>query len=364
VTTRQRSAHPGWAAACALCAACSCPGGGVGLDGGVDAGSDAGRADAGPDAGHPLGDAGGCETPLSGAGTPLLGTLNSPRRLALTGPILFIAEAGTILQSDGRVLAVPLDGGTAAPVATGLDYPDAIAADPDGVFVVDRQGLWRLGGDGGRASIDGTINNALFGDTDLALSATRVVYATGLPYLISADRQGAGSTTLFNGPAGSVVSSAALEGTTVFFLVADGTEPGLFAVPLDGSADAGLVSTAPVDGRSLLVTPTAFVWTQGGGGDGGLVWLPRDGGAPLSLAEGLQGPAHPVLLGGVAYFKDSTGGAPATSAFLQGVSLCRLGSAAPLGPQGIGPGDLQTDGVSLYFTSAQAGPGGFAARLP
>jgi hypothetical protein len=191
-----------------------------------------------------------------------------------------------------------------------------------------------------------------------------VIYATGLPYLVSADRQGAGSMTLFTGPPGSVVSGAVLAGSTVFFLVAGGAGSGLYSVQIDGSSDAGLVSSAPIDGRSLWVTPAAFLWTQGGGGDGGVIWLPRDGGAVVSLAGGLEGPAHPVLLGGNVYFKDATGGAPATPSFLQGASLCSPGSAVPLGPSGIGPGDLKTDGVSLYFTSAQAGPQGFAGRLP
>jgi hypothetical protein len=363
MTGRARSGLPGWAAACALCAACSCPGGGVALDGGADASADAGRSDAGGDGGQG-GDGGRCPAPLSGPGTQLLGTLNSPRRLALSGGVLYVAESGTVLQSNGRVLAVPLDGGASSEIASGLDFPDAIAADPGGVFVVDRGGLWSLAGDGGRTSIDLTLNNSIFGDTELALSPSRVVYATGLPYLVSVDRQGGASVMLFSGDAGDVVSGAAVERTTVYFLVAGDGASGLYAVPIDGSSKALLISSAPLDGRSLAVTPAAFIWTQGGGGDGGVIWLPRDGGALLSLAGSLVAPAHPQFLSGFVYFKDSTGGAPATSSFLQGASLCAPGTSVPLGPQGIGPGDLATDGVSLYFTSAQAGPQGFAARLP
>ncbi|HEX4619966.1 MAG TPA: hypothetical protein VH208_00235, partial [Myxococcaceae bacterium] len=214
MTRPARLGLPGWAATCALCAACSCPGGGVGLDGGSDAGKDAG-GDGGQGA-----DGGRCAAPLSGPGTQLLGTLNSPRRLALSGGALYVAESGTVLQSNGRVWAVPLDGGPSNEIASGLDFPDALAADPAGVFVVDRGGLWSLDGDGGRTSIDLTLNNSIFGDTDLALSPTRVVYATGLPYLVSVDRQGGGRVMLYSGDAGHVVSGAAVERNTVFFLVA------------------------------------------------------------------------------------------------------------------------------------------------
>ena len=84
---------------------------------------------------------------------------------------------------------------------------------------------------------------------------------------------------------------------------------------------------------------------------------------PMKLSQILIG-AGAILLGGYVYFADSTAGGAASSACVQRVSLCAPGVAAPVGPVGIGPGDLAFDGQSLFFTSAQAAPSGSVGRLP
>ena len=89
---------------------------------------------------------------------------------------------------------------------------------------------------------------------------------------------------------------------------------------------------------------------------------PLDGGAPNLLATGLQGPDNPVIAQGFLFFADAT---PTVSArFLQRISLCAPSGAAPVGPAGLGPGDLVFDGSTVFFTSVQSGSLGFLARLP
>ncbi|WP_164000779.1 signal integration modulator SinM [Pyxidicoccus caerfyrddinensis] len=334
---------------------------GTGMDGGI---TDAGTADGGA-----------CEAPAAQTGTELLTRLNTPRRLALDTTDLYISESHSLNPQQpspgaGQVLKLPRSGGAATPFATGFRAPDAIAVDATSVYVLDLDGLWRVDkatGKRGELPIDATLNNVTVGGTEVlraTLSGRDVlVVATGNRWLIRLDPDGNNRQELYAGPSGARVRGARVVDTDVWFLVAGGgdTVAGLYRVPLDGSAAAERRDATATQGSSLEVTPTHFLITDGSGGTGRVLELPRGGGTAEVLAEGLQGPMFPVALNGAVYFKESRAG---STDFLRRVRPCAPGTSDPVGPTGTGPGGLLVDGETLLYTSQESGTGGAVGRVP
>jgi hypothetical protein len=343
-------------------------------DSGTDAGpdDDAGTGvDAGTDAG--TGDAGTCEAPAAVRGTELAARLNTPRRLALDATDLYLSESHSLNPQQpspgaGRVLRLPRSGGDATPLASGFRAPDALAVDATSVYVLDLDGLWRVDkatGRRGELPIDATVSNVTLGGTEVlrATVAGRdvVVVATGSRWLVRVDTDGGNRQELYAGTGATQVRGARVVGTDVWFLVSGGPSPGLYRVPLDGSAPAQRQDATVTGGNSLEVTPTHFLITTGGGGTGRVLRLPRAGGPAEVLADGLQGPWFPVELGGSVYFKDVGAG---TADFLRRVRACAPGTSDAVGPVGTGPGGLLVDGTTLLYTSQESGSGGVVGRVP
>lgn len=350
-------------------------------DAGVDAGADddAGTGvdggDPGPDAG--AADGGSCEAPSLEPGTELATGLNTPRRLAVDATDVYVSESHTLNPQQpepgpGRVLRLSRSGGAPTPLATGLRAPDALAVDATHVYVLDLGGLWRVDkatGTRDAEPIDSTLNNVTVGGTEVlrATLAGRevLVVATGLRWLVRVDTDRSNRVALYTGTGAAQVRGARVVGTDVWFLVSAGTGPGnssgLYRVPLDGSAPAERWNATVLQGHSLEVTPTHFLVTEGSGGNGRVLRLPRAGGTAEVLASGLQGPWFPVERDGTVYFKDARAGG---ADFLRRVRACAPGTSDPVGPSGTGPGGLVVDGSALLFTSQESGTGGAVGRVP
>ncbi|NTX38715.1 signal integration modulator SinM [Myxococcus sp. CA033] len=345
-------------------------------DGGVDPG-DGGSGDdggTGADAGPGEDDAGSCEPPPSVRESLLVPGLNNPRRLAVDATDIYISESHSLRPNapagEGQILRLPRAGGGATSVAKGFFAPDAIAVDAKNIYLLDQEGLWRVDkatGERGTLPIEASLNSVITGGTDIRIGRLSgkdvLVVATGARRLVRVDTTGAtpSSLVLFEGTVDTQVRGARIDGTDVWFLVTGGTEPGLYRVPLDLDTPAQRVDASITTGTSLELTPTHFLITEGGGGTGRLLKLPRAGGEARVLAEGLQGPLFPVELNGAVYFKDAV---PRSSAFLRRTRGCPPGTSDAVGPEGTGPGGLIADGDTLLFTSQESGTGGAVGRVP
>ncbi|MCP3169328.1 signal integration modulator SinM [Myxococcus qinghaiensis] len=335
----------------------------------VDSGSDAGT-----DAGPGEEDAGSCEPPPSVRESVLVPGLNNPRRLAVDATDIYISESHSLRPQadygDGQVLRLSRADGTVSSLAKGFRSPDAIAVDARNIYVLDQGGLWRVDkatGERGTVPIEASLNGVITGGTDVRLGRLSgkdvLVVATGARRLVRVDTTGVSpsSLVLFEGTVDTQVRSARIDGTDVWFLVTGGTEPGLYRVPLDLDTPAQRVDASITTGTSLELTPTHFLITEGGGGTGRLLKLPRAGGEARVLADGLQGPLFPVELNGAVYFKDAVARSPA---FLRRTRGCPPGTSDAVGPEGTGPGGLLVDGDTLLFTSQESGTGGAVGRVP
>ncbi|MFP2932420.1 signal integration modulator SinM [Pyxidicoccus sp. 3LG] len=306
-------------------------------------------------------------------GTELAAQLNTPRRLAVDATDLYISESHSLNPQQpspgaGRLLRLSRSGGAPVPVATGFRAPDALAVDATSIYVLDLDGLWRVDkatGAKGERALDTTINNVTVGGTEVLTARLGdrdvLVVATGHRRLVRMDADGTNRQELFLGAANNQVRGARVSGTDVWFLVAGATSPGLYSVPLDGSAAATLRDESSTAGTSLELTPTHFLITEAGGGTGRVLKVPRSGGPAEVLAEGLQGPRFPVELNGSIYFKDATDDG---AAFLRRTRECAPTTSDPVGPLGTGPGALLVDGTSLLYTSQESGTGGSVGRVP
>lgn len=298
--------------------------------------------------------------PRAGVGTPLITGLRGARRLAVDAMHLYVTVTGTLTQAEGRLLRVPLAGGASEELATGLRNPDAVAAANGAAFVVDDEGLWRVDLQSrARTRVDATPANGLFGDTELLVDGDALILSTGFRWLVRVKQDGSGRIVLHEGEPGASVRGAALRGAELFFLVAGGGGPGLYRVPADGSGLATRVRGQPDDGRTLYVDGERLVWTEGSSGAGRIVSAGFDGKAVQTLAENLARPARLARVDDAVYFKDRP--PTASDGFFRAVSRCGL---VPVGPVGMGPGDVLVHGGVVFFTSEDGTGQGYVSRVP
>jgi hypothetical protein len=290
--------------------------------------------------------------------------LTTPRRMLVEDDAIYLSEARSLSLPTGRVLRVSRQGGAPEELGAGFTAPDALAADADSVYVVDRDGVWAMPkGGSGPTLVAPPLNNAVAGDTDLLVAGADLVLATGARNLLRITKLGGAITVLHQAPGGSVIRSAVLDGATVLFVRSGDSAQGLYAVPLDGSAAATRLSPDPEDGRSLRLFGEHLYWTSGTGGAGTVGRMNRDGSSVEVLASGLKAPSRPVVRYPFLYFKDSTASEPPSALFLRRVSLCNPGTPDIVGPVGTGPGDLHEAGGALVFTSQETGGLGYLGEL-
>lgn len=351
-------------------------GGGGTEDGGSDGGGEpTGDGGTSEDGGTGEPDAGSCEPPTSVRETLLVPGLNTPRRLAVDATDVYISESHSLrplpVDGDGQLLRLPRAGGDVVSAAKGFRSPDAIAVDAKNIYVLDQVGLWRVDkatGERGTMPIEASVNNVIAGGTDVRVAQLNgrgvVVVATGARRLVRVDTTGASPSAipLFEGPPGTQVRGARVDGNEVWFLVTGGGEPGLYRAALDESTPPQRVDPSITSGTSLELTPTHLLITEGGSGTGRVLKLSRAGSdSARVLAEGLQGPMFPVELNGAVYFKESVASGPD---FLRRVRGCPPGITDAVGPDGTGPGGLIVDGNTLLYTSQESGTRGAVGRVP
>lgn len=349
----------------------------------VDPGPDAGDPDAGAilpiDAGpDPVDDAGAtCRAPLRD-GVWLATQLEGPRQLAWDGTHLYFTEQGAFPAGYGRLSRVDLQGRREILVDR-LNTPDAVAVDDEYIYVLDGRlddpttpvtppspGLWRLN----KVSLQ-AVQLALLatdanraGGTELAVTAEHVLIASGLRWLMRVRKDASELPfTLYTAPEEGAVTAVAVDGADVYFLVR-GTgqaapQSGLYRTRLDGSAAAARVSSEPLEGDALLVTPDAFFWSENRPAPTGRIRaLSRIDGGTIDLASGLDQPASLARVDAdTVYFQQATNPSPYAGAsveFLLWNADCASAGIAPVGPSGFGPGDLVVDGDQVFFSSAGA----------
>jgi glucose/arabinose dehydrogenase len=240
-----------------------------------------------------------CLAPCALAGEPprpMLTGLKNPAAVAVgsDGRVYLTARGEAGRDGDGAVLVV--EGGKAVPFATGLDAPEGLVAWQDGLFVADRQRVWRIDRKGKAAVFAAA---AAFPSPPHALGAIDVdeegklyVADTGAVYRINP--QGAVSLAADSKRAPALKAPAGL--------VMDGLS---HLLVLDG-ASGELQRIKLADGAATKVA-------DGFGKGGGLAWdkygrlylsdrdagrlfaIPRPGENPVVLGSGFGSPAGIAL---------------------------------------------------------------------
>jgi sugar lactone lactonase YvrE len=216
------------------------------------------------------------------------------------------------VAAPGSVVAVPLGGGTATTLATGLGTPDTIAIDATHAYTADQTGnsimVTMLDGSGFMQLV-----NMQMAPTGLALDAQdRNVYWTN-----------------------------AMGGTVTTAKLASGTESTLAA---------GLTSP-----YAIALDATSVYWSDVA--DGTIVKLPLSGGAPVTLAKGLMNPSAIVVDAKSVYWVDGKAGVVAKVA-IAGGAVTTLASGQK------GPDALALDASSVYWTNAGDAIDGSVMRVP
>jgi hypothetical protein len=222
--------------------------------------------------------------------------------LAVDGTSIYWVNPGVRGNSDGTVMKMPLDGGTATTLASGQNLPVAIAIDSTSVYWTN-YGSDVHGGDGGGAKDGSVMSVPLEGGTPtilaqgqkfplgIATDGTNVYWLSqGGPAVMTAPL--AGGTPMALASARSWGTGIAVDSTGVYW-----SSPGERAVtrtPLDGSAGTILFSTPSADPapNGIAIDDKNVYWTEFLGG--GIVKAPLAGGPPTTIFAGHAGHGIPA----------------------------------------------------------------------
>jgi sugar lactone lactonase YvrE len=244
--------------------------------------------------------------PLDGGSPASLATSPVPTGLAIDSTTVYWTDEDV---DGGAVLGVPKAGGTVTTLAGGLPPPGPIAVQGSAVY-------WASSGSGGAAC-----------DAGCAPSVATVA------------KTGGAISTLYTGPASSFPDAIVAHGSSVYLSTSDGR---IVDIPDDGGASkllryeltsnegiadddayvywvntSGNVMKIAVDGGaatvlaysqqtgSIAVDSTGVYWPNSGDGDGTVMMVQLDGGAPVTIAAGLGYPQG-IALGpaGIYWFND------------------------------------------------------------
>ncbi len=301
-------------------------GGDAGTDSSVSPGADASEADAS--------DAAKVES--GPPPTVLASDVPNPSFLVTDGAFLYwtdfvVTDAGASL---GRVMKLPVTGGTEVTLATEAGNPAGLAVDAVSVYWVDDQGA---------------------------------LYAA--PLVAAGDGGGGAPTTLATGVA---ASSIAADGQFVY--VASGLGAGVARVPVDGG---GAVTLATPDAgfapAGLAIDTSNVYWPAPAGG--AILAVPKSGGAIATLVSNVGAPAGGYVSGtsyqnvasdGTSLVWNRYPGNASPSGGVLSVAIALDGGAIPSLLYDAGaatPFSVVTDGVSVYFLTAGNAPALMRAPL-
>ncbi len=290
------------------------------------------------------------------------------------GGIPFFPRTG-----GGRVMKVPVAGGTPAVLASNQDFPSSIRVNAGSVDWT----TWSLGLSGEmsssgfagvtRASLDGSNASAVasaetypgYGGSystygDIAVDATSVYwlyqgtstndYVDGAILRVSLDD--GSMTTLASDQ--WLPSCIAVDANNVYWVGRDSTSGNSAQRCLSKVALTGGSTTTLVAGQSavhaIAVDATSVYWTNNV--DGTVMKVALGGGAPVALASGQAGPAEIAVDAASVYWTNSDNGT-VMKVPLGGGATTTLATGQP-SPQGIA-----VDATSVYWTTAGTAEGGY-----
>jgi hypothetical protein len=247
----------------------------------------------------------------------LASNLTEPWSLAVDAVNVYWATMGPDAAGTGQIQSVPIGGGSAKTIVTGLELPSSLAVDTVNVYFTDMilnvVGYVPLGG----ASVPTTLAANQPQPYQLALSDGVLYWATGtgnimgsilsLPVAGGTLKTAVGPVSYLEGPLATA--------TTLYW--DDST--GIQSMPLGGGPVTTLGIGPLMEPRSFAIGPTALTWCI----DGTIYTTPLAGGATTTLAttdlEGIAvDEANVYWTGSVGYpptsgvFKAPVSGGPVT----------------------------------------------------
>jgi hypothetical protein len=273
---------------------------------------------------------------------------------------------GTI---DGRVMKVPVNGGTPTLLASGQDFPSSIRVNATGVYwttwypgceepyVPGSASVMRAPPDGSKT---GTVISAGFPGSystfvrhfgDIAVDPVSVYWAS------KSDARGDslnGSilrVSLLDGSSTTLATEQwrpyqiAVDGSSVYWVNAGsakltGGGTSLMRMPLGGGAITTLDASASGRG-GIVLSGTHVYWTSG---DGTVMRMPLEGGAPVTLASGQPDPAD-IAVDAASVYWTNRGDGTVMKSPLEGGTPTTLASGQPW------PQALAVDATSVYWTT-------------
>jgi hypothetical protein len=295
-------------------------------------------------------------TPYATSGTlvTLASGLTSPYVLAVDATSVYWADWGTGATNpgDGAILKVPLDGGPVTTLASEQILPAGIAVDAASVYWSSGAGLQKVPLGGGPATLLATG----VGNDVITVGPSGVYGTNGEDAPVSVPLGGGTALVLGPGPGNSNTYGIAVDSTSLYW-TEFGNPVNILKVSLAGGTPTILATGQVPEG--LAVDATSVYWVDAGGqGPGSLMKVPRNGGAPQTLATGLDDPTGLAIDADNAYV--TTGFSSTTPGAIVKVPLGG-GSVIVLASGLNEPSGIAVDASSVYWTNL--GGGGSIMKL-
>lgn len=225
---------------------------------------------------------------------------DSPRTLLLDSANVYVSSAPTGEGSSaGFVTAVPLGGGTATRIATGLFTPDSFAITPTEMYIGDTD-LLRVPITGGTPTPLGT---GAAGVGPVVVDASNVYFAAygkNLAQIKKMPLAGGAATAI--GEAHQGFYSLAIDSTNVYSATQASSNGSIQAVPLNGGPEI-VIAEHQATVHSIVSDGTSVYWSNSEA-NGSVMMAPASGGAATTLASTAGTPAGLALDAKNLYYTD------------------------------------------------------------
>lgn len=227
---------------------------------------------------------------------------NSPERLAVDATSVYWTNYGDIMGTNGTVIKIPIDGGTATTLASNQAAATSLAIDDSFVYWTGSAAVNKVAKSGGGST---ALVSTQYNLAGIATDGTNVYFCNSAPNATSTGTIAQVATTggtVTNLASPKNCGEVAVYSSNVYW--SDVANGGILKTPIGGGTS---VQIAPDGIYFISLDGSHICGTTGGGTDAGILCIPMVGGTATTLASGEHYTMGVVVSGSDVYWGTEEG---------------------------------------------------------